>query len=529
MLKVIIADDEERIVKLIRALVDWEALDMEVAGIAHNGLEAISLIEQTRPEILITDIQMPGCSGLSLIEQVKKSIPELEIIIISGYAHFEYAQSAIKYGVGDYLLKPINQAELYSTLRKLKKRIIENRESESDRLQLRQKNENDSHCLQQNLLEQLAERKIKGISLKAMQEEYSLKALPGIFQAFFVKIDGKTEELSESGMAIVMDKMKTLLESSLRPRCYEMGIYRKNCACIGILNYDSRKTEEIRRTLKDCLNQLEAQKKLYGPVTFSMAVGGMITDPEQMSDSVYEASIIIKERLVKGTGRFLDKMPGEGTLHEQNLLEKYLRLITHAVEIMSTEEAEEALEQIRSGLDNARNVHGYEVLELVISCGRFFLSQLEMKQREQEIRKFEEKCGQCGSVRELFEQLSELQKEYLEALHKKHEDDALRPIRQAKHYIQNHFSEQITLEEVSSVVGLSSAYFSVLFKKSEGEGFAKYLINLRIEAAKVQLRESQLTVAEICRKVGYNDLKHFTHTFEKATGVKPATYRKLYG
>ena len=85
------------------------------------------------------------------------------------------------------------------------------------------------------------------------------------------------------------------------------------------------------------------------------------------------------------------------------------------------------------------------------------------------------------------------------------------------------------MEEVSSEVGLSAAYFSVLFKKSEGEGFAKYLINLRVEEAKRLLREGNDSVAEICRKVGYNDLKHFTHTFEKVTGVKPATYRKLYG
>ena len=117
----------------------------------------------------------------------------------------------------------------------------------------------------------------------------------------------------------------------------------------------------------------------------------------------------------------------------------------------------------------------------------------------------------------------------MEEIIRQHENDTVRPTRQAKQYIQNHFSEQITMEEVSSEVGLSPAYFSALFKKTEGEGFAKYLINLRVEEAKRQLRESNVSVAEICHNVGYNDLKHFTHTFEKITGVKPATYRKLYG
>ena len=84
MIKVMIADDEERICQLIEALIDWESLHMEVAGVAHNGLEACEMVKQTKPDILITDIRMPGCNGLDLIEQVKNSVEDLQIVIISG-------------------------------------------------------------------------------------------------------------------------------------------------------------------------------------------------------------------------------------------------------------------------------------------------------------------------------------------------------------------------------------------------------------------------------------------------------------
>ena len=87
-LKVMIADDEERICQLIEALIDCDALQMDVVGVAHNGPEACGLVESLSPDILITDIKMPGYSGLELIEKVKAREENLEIIIISGYAHF---------------------------------------------------------------------------------------------------------------------------------------------------------------------------------------------------------------------------------------------------------------------------------------------------------------------------------------------------------------------------------------------------------------------------------------------------------
>ena len=159
MLKVVIADDEERICRLIEALVDWRSLGMEVAAAAHNGLEALEFAERFRPDILITDIRMPGCSGLELIEKVKKSMPELEIIIISGYAHFEYAKSAIQFGVGEYLLKPINKAELTMTLERLRTKIEGRLREKEDRQQMEQKSRHDVLRLRELLLERRLEQK----------------------------------------------------------------------------------------------------------------------------------------------------------------------------------------------------------------------------------------------------------------------------------------------------------------------------------------------------------------------------------
>lgn len=412
-LKVVIADDEVRICQLIQALVNWEEMGMEIAGTANNGIDACEVIEKVCPDILITDIRMPGCSGLELIEKIKKTKPELEIIIISGYAHFEYAQQAIRYGVGYYLLKPINKVELMGILEKLKNKIGERIDSEQNRQEL--------------------------------------------------------------------------------------------------------------------LRQAQLQKSIFEPVSFSMSVGMPVTSTRKLGESVQEALKLIPERMVKGSGRLLENLGEPSSLKEENLLEKYLREITIAVEVMSAEQADAAVIYLQNETRKIKNIHGYELLELIGAVADLFAACVQMQERSRNLELFKKQCRECTGTEKLFGCLLDFQRRFIMEMAQKHENDTVRPVRKAKEYIQSHYSEPLTLEGISEVVGLSTAYFSALFKKTEGEGFAKYLINVRIEQAKVLLRETNLPVTEICRRVGYNDLRHFTHTFERATEVKPSVYRKLYG
>ncbi len=529
-LKVMIADDEERICQLIEALIDCDALHMEVVGVAHNGLEACDLVKKRKPDILITDIRMPGYSGLELIEKIKASEADLEIIIISGYAHFAYAQTAIKYGVGDYLLKPINKEELTGTLQKLGERIWKRRQSAEDHWRIQQKNEADIRLFQANVMNRLTEESTWKPSLEELREKYYLRVKEGVFQGFMVKVDCEKEgAISPAGINIILDKVQSLLENSLNYRCEEFVLRTKGSGCIGFLNYGGEKTEEIRRIFRDCLNQMEGEKGIFGPVTFTAALGGVERGAEGLQESVRQAALTMEDRLLRGTGKLLERAPSPSAIHEQNILERYVRQIVHAIEVMSAQEAAEAVEQMRSTILEVRDVKGFEVRELVYSAAGLFLSQVEVKNRAEAIKDFEERCSLCGSADELFSRLCSLQKDYVEEMSLRHEADTVRPIRLAKQYIQNHYSEPITQEEVSGAVGLSAAYFSALFKKVEGEGFAKYLISFRMEKAKALLRETNIPVSKICQQVGYNDLKHFTHTFEKATGVKPTVYRKMYG
>ena len=112
MMRVVILDDEEKILSLICTLINWKKLDMELSGTASDGINGLELIKKIKPDFLITDIRMPGKSGLQVIEEAKQLFPNLQVVLISGYSQFDYAQKAIRFGVVNYLLKPIKQQEL---------------------------------------------------------------------------------------------------------------------------------------------------------------------------------------------------------------------------------------------------------------------------------------------------------------------------------------------------------------------------------------------------------------------------------
>ncbi|MGN0362326.1 MAG: response regulator [Bilifractor sp.] len=119
MLRVIIADDENLICQMIVKVVDWEGLGMNVCGIAHDGLTVLRLIQTEKPDIVITDIRMPGIDGLDMIRKAEAIDEHVRFLIISGYRSFDYAHMAINLGVSHYLLKPIDHVELEDTLKQL--------------------------------------------------------------------------------------------------------------------------------------------------------------------------------------------------------------------------------------------------------------------------------------------------------------------------------------------------------------------------------------------------------------------------
>lgn len=122
-LTVFLVDDESIIRNGMKKLFDWESNGFTITGEAENGRDALPLILSLKPDIIITDLKMPFCDGITLASEIKKALPSAETVILTGYDEFEFAKQAIKIGVFDFLLKPVSLDELRDTLNRIKQKL----------------------------------------------------------------------------------------------------------------------------------------------------------------------------------------------------------------------------------------------------------------------------------------------------------------------------------------------------------------------------------------------------------------------
>lgn len=534
MMRVLVADDEIRVCKLICNLVDWSDYDMQIVGVAHDGLQVLDMIEKHKPHLVVTDIRMPSMDGLETIRQVKRAHPDIDFIIISGYRDFEYAQTAIKYGVGDYLLKPLKKDELSTTLKRLKQRWHLMNEQLSREEELRFRLENDIEALRSGFFRDvlLVEERAK-FTIDSANQSYHFKFQPGLFQAFTIKMDAAyPDDLSENGLHILKGKLTKLLRDNFKEACFEGEMYFSRCWVYGILNYTAGAKEDVKRRFSACMDELTVLRSLYKRMEFTIGLGSPESDISDAPISLRHAIAAAQHRLIAMTSRVMQDAP-KPVLNRNKLLSEFKAELSGPVELLDSAQAGEAVNHLRDTVCSTPGVTGQEVFALVIEAYELYLVtkqsyKKEMNAVRDEMTAFESQAEYFGHAHELF---SYLRDTIIRSIAEQYEQRSLaltRPIRKAKQYIQEHYMEPISLEEVSGIVAFNTSYFSTLFKKECGVNFMEYLSQTRVDKAKELLRDTQLSIADICCSVGYLDIKHFNKTFKRYVSVSPLEFRKLY-
>ena len=533
MLKVVIADDEEKICQLIKKLVDWESMDMTVIAAVYNGVEAMEAIEKYKPDVVISDIRMPGYDGLDVIRTVRQKGMKTEFIIISGYRHFEYAQNAINYGVSAYLLKPIKKEELIHALSMIRDRLAYNKARLTMEERAKRAIRNDVERERRGFVETIFSKgtysEWRRISCEEINARHHFHFQEGYYKCLIVKFD----HMPENQLTFFAEETRKKLKDGIGPLCYEWEFLANRNEVDVILNFSPENQRKVSAKIYAIMSEMSIFVSEFGQTDVTIGTGEVCETFMELPYSAKIARLNVEQRLIAGRNRVI-----EGRIQESGFLDsgdfaEFNDCLTEAAESLKPETMNAALFRIRELLVKFRNISGHEVLQMMKeACNVYIFAMkklnLPVEGEEEFVSRYNEGAEWCASTGELFELLKQhILSSYQETVEKK-KAESERPVRLAKKYIQEHFESQITLEEVSAVTGFTPTYFSTVFKKSTGKTFLEYLLSVRMEAAKQMLREGNEKVETICHSVGYKDIKYFTKCFTKYTGLKPSEYRKIY-
>ncbi|AEV28237.1 response regulator containing CheY-like receiver domain and AraC-type DNA-binding domain [Sphaerochaeta pleomorpha str. Grapes] len=522
-MKVMVCDDEEKVCNLICALIDWDRLGLILCGTAFDGLSALSLIAEQKPDLVITDIRMPGLDGLQLIRQAKELRENLEFIIISGHRQFDYAQTAIKYGVADYLLKPIKKQDLEQTLEKMiaRHQLEENQQKVSSLL-LQEVEQGKEQKRQQAMHELLQKNDPFPLSacftFSQQNRVFAIKIDYSLSQDAGPILRDKVEEFAcREGLSIFTDMLVTLLDNT---------IYL-------LISYPKAIEDSVMNKTTYLLSFLKTQAEIFQGIAFTIGVGLAFPFYKEVPLSLLSAKQALSRRLQEGTmDRYVATMVEP--VIEMVETEPFFSSIEIAYAQGSLEKLQDSCTALLVGLSQG-NLSPYAYEQTLLACYErqclFIRQQKNLEVTAQnEIEKGFFLLKNARSMQALDKAFCISTENLFTFFEEQNQATIAKPIRLAQQIIAREFAnEMLSLESISDQVNLNSSYFSALFKKNCSIGFAEYLQDIRIKNAKKLLAESNLTIAEIAQKVGYRDPKHFAKVFKKACKIKPIEFRKLYG
>lgn len=537
MIRVIVADDESKVCRLICQLINWQELDMTLLGIASNGIETLEMIENERPDLVITDVCMPGCDGLELIKKARSYNPDIKFIIISGHSQFEYAQTAIRYGASDYILKPVNRDVLNNTLLKVRKRYLEQQSQAENTRILQERQAGDKASLRSLLWMDLKSGAAIG-DLDAINQKYYNNFQKGCFQTFLITADTlDNSSLNELYTGNILDqlysKVDFMLQKQIMPLCMEFDTFCQNGQIIGVMNYQPEHRKEIHDSLRNFIRAFYSGNCAFDHMRFHLSISEVCGKITELLECFDQAERVIGQRLLISDNIFLENIPLSSEFDKDALYKPFNIAMRKGLDLKSTDEIADAVAKLKSTvLSNSLN--GYQILSVVKEAYHLFLlssifqNEYHFADNEELIPSFNRKAVLCGSTENLFRLLNDSCLKDLDNANLWIDKEKIRPINKAKKYIMENFSEDISLEDVSLQAGFSSSYFSTLFRKETGETFMEYLMDIRIEQAKKLLRETHIKIETVCESVGYTDYKRFPKRFKKSTGISPKEYRNLY-
>lgn len=514
MITILIADDEELIRQGIIAILK-SSIKSDVTYLeAENGLEALKICKEQYPQIIVSDIRMPFCNGLQFIEKVKAIGYSPTIIVISGYSEFEYAKQAIKYGVKDYVLKPIQKRQFIHLIQTCMDEITDKKTAMHNEHVNNQTNAKAAKAVRKKLLTDLLDCKDEEKIEKINNIEYCNSFFNGNFALCCViqyKID--KNNLDYIDLAIINIVEEILKQENL----FENAVIETYSEGRIALVFDKCDTEAKLNSIVGAISKAFQSIKIFLKIEVFAGIGDIQYGPTRLYKSFHHACQASNNKLYQ-LGNSIQRYGKENTEQYDFIhFETVLRGLDHL-------EPLEIIQLFNPLIHKKPSIQAaYAIEKSYRSLIKTIQDQLDNVQDLPQPTPFDNFWNFMQLKHDIEIYLHEIKALINES---KSESSNNKLIQNIIQYVKDNVSNDINLNSVADRFSYSPPYISSLFKKQIGIGFNEFLTKTRMDMAKDMLKSTEVPINEISELCGYGNSKYFAASFKKSFGVSPSSFRQ---
>lgn len=535
-IKVFLVEDEMVIRRGIKNSIDWEKEGYIFCGEASDGELAYPMIIKEKPDILITDIRMPFMDGLELCKLVKKELPNIKILILSGYDEFDYAKEAIRLGVTEYLLKPISSGKLLEALNGVSESIRREKEDKDlVRKYMEEMRENTEHE-KQKFFEQMIAGNLSMADALETGKKYEMNLSAGMYNLLLFRFT-LGEENRKSGE--LLGEAEYAIEKLTERLEYVFELQRGVEGWAFLLMADNE--EQMSERVKELSKDLEEIMKNYSTIAYFGGIGQPVARLRELEESFREAERALAARFTMELNRIISvedirmaqnvdtlddiEITSFGEIEKtRTMLEKFLNNgaedeIDEFVDVYINELPEENLKSVL--------MRQYIIMDAYIVmmsfCEKIEGIEGEMQAQSEELKNSMKTSQTLEEIKNYIRMLLKKIIGVRDTISGRRYSDI---IEIAKDQIRKtYMSDEISLNTIAAEIGMSPSYFSSIFSKEMGKTFVEYLTEIRMDRAKELLMCSSMKTSEIGYEVGYKDPHYFSYIFKKTQNCTPKEFR----
>jgi len=521
--RIFLVDDEIAIRENIRDCIKWDREGFIYCGDASDGEMALPLIEELRPDILITDIKMPFMNGLELSAIVRRQLPDTKIILISGHDEFDYARQAVRIGVEDYCLKPISAADLIRLLHEVSEKIDREAEQKRELDRLTKSVTERERLSREELVSQLCGGLIATAEAVEIASELQVPLIARYYAV--VLTDFQAEREQHAGLPSAMGEVQEAIGEIIRKHADFLVCKRSRTERIWVLKSDQREQlQYICDTFGDSLRSVEASCGY----SITIGVGSIQNRLQGVHASFIEAEDDKHWRKITRQHRS-NLLERSGTVGQDIFLDR-----DAFIDFLTLGSREQAAPYIRRFTEGLRQIEwqstlfGYYALtdltlavlnkarKLYRNADSIEESIDEMRRMINKVQSWEDACAYLTRLANLFWQWR------ADAAGRYGDLIAL-----VKGYVLDHYSKvELSLQDAANHVNVSPSHLSKIFSQETGQTFIDFLMKTRIRKAMELLISTNAKSYEVAFQVGYNDPSYFSNLFKRVTGMTIREFRK---